>query len=194
MSELPSHIRNITVTGRIASGATTLAKQIADTLGWNFIEGGVAIADAFFKETGISELEVHKRPDHKDLSFDEEIKHILQNERNFVIQSHLAGFNAQGIDGVFKILTVCEDKNGIDKTDIRIDRLVNRKDISVEEAKDEVQKREAGNLAKWRKLYAHNDPHWVHWDPKYYDLIVNTYMLNKEASLEHALKAIGYQG
>ena len=137
---------------------------------------------------------MHKRPDHKDISFDEEVKHILQHDSHFVIQSHLAGFNAQGIDGVFKILTVCEDKNGVDKTEIRIDRLVNRKDISVEEAKDEVQRREAGNLAKWRKLYARNDPNWVHWDPKYYDLVVNTYTLNKEASLEHALKAIGYLG
>ena len=190
MSVLPN-IRNITVTGRIASGATTLAKQISDILGWNFIEGG-KYNDAFFARINQSEVNVHLRPDSLDTEFDAEVKHILKNESHFVIQSHLAGFNAQGIDGVFKILTVCEDKNGVDRTEIRIDRLVNRKNISVEEAKDEVQKREAGNLEKWRKLYANNDQNWVHWNPKYYDLIINTFTLNREASLEHALKAIGY--
>ena len=33
-------IRNITVSGRIASGSTTLAKNLADTLSWRHVEGG----------------------------------------------------------------------------------------------------------------------------------------------------------
>ena len=38
--DLPN-IRNITVSGRIASGTTTLAKGLANTLGWELLEGGV---------------------------------------------------------------------------------------------------------------------------------------------------------
>ena len=35
-----SNIKNITVSGRIGSGATTLAKDIAQKLNWKFKEGG----------------------------------------------------------------------------------------------------------------------------------------------------------
>ncbi len=190
MIDIP-HIRNITITGRIASGATTLAKQVEEILGWNFIEGG-KYNDEFFAKINQNETHVNLRPDALDTAFDEEVKHILKTKSHYIIQAHLAGFVAQGIPGVFKILTVCEDKNGIDKTDIRIDRLVNRKEISIEEAKEEIHKRDAGNLEKWRKMYVGNDQNWVYWDRKYYDLVINTYALNKEASLEHVLQAIGY--
>ena len=38
------------------------------------------------------------------LKSSEKIKKLLKEEDNHVIQSHLAGFDAQGIKGVFKIL------------------------------------------------------------------------------------------
>ena len=37
--DLPD-IRNITISGRIASGATTLAHHVADSLGWEILDGG----------------------------------------------------------------------------------------------------------------------------------------------------------
>jgi cytidylate kinase len=102
----------------------------------------------------------------------------------------LAGFNAQGIPGVFKILVVCTDQQGNDQTAIRIDRIVNREGISVEEAKVEVSKREENDLAKWRKLYAKNDPNWVYFNTSYYDLVINTYDHNQQESLRLALSAL----
>ena len=120
------------------------------------------------------------------------VKKILREEKNRIVQSHLAGFDVQGIEGVYKILVVCEDEDKKDKKDIRIDRLVNRDKISVEEAKNEVVEREKRNLEKWRRLYADNDDSWVYWDKKYYDLIINTYSHNKEETLKIALKAIGF--
>src|SRR3990167_6377284 len=120
------------------------------------------------------------------------IKKNLREKKNQIIQSHLAGFDVQEIEGVFKILVVCEDDEGNDKKDIRIDRLVNRDKISVEEAKNEVIEREKRNLEKWRRLYADNDEAWVYWDKKYYDLIIDTYSHNKEETLKIALKALGF--
>lgn len=190
MVELPN-IRNITVSGRIATGATTLARQIADVLQWKFIEGGT-YNDEFFQKIGSNEVNVGLRPDDLDKTFDERVQEVLNYDQHYVIQAHLAGFNAQGIDGVYKILTLCTDKEGKDQTEIRIDRLVNRKGISVHDAKKEVQDREEGNLEKWRRMYAPDDPNWVYWDAKYFDLIVNTYMLNKQESLEFVLQKIGY--
>ena len=182
------HIRNIVVSGRIATGATTLARGIAETLGWEFLEGGELFEKFFNAERG----DDRERPDSADLAYEEKIKKLLREKDHQVIQSHLAGFDAQGIDGVFKIGVICEDAAGDDRTDVRIDRLVNRKNASVEDAKKEVKNREAGLLAKWRRLYANNDPDWVYWDKKYFDLMINTYSLNKEESLTYALMKLGY--
>ncbi|HUD44434.1 MAG TPA: cytidylate kinase family protein [Patescibacteria group bacterium] len=186
-----ANINNITITGRIASGATTLAQNLANFLEWEFLEGG-RYSDEFFAKIKQNEMEVNLRPDKLDLDFDNYVKYLLMNEKRYVIQSHLSGFMAQGIDNTFKILTVCEDKFGNDKPEIRIDRLINRKNISAEEARMEVQKREEGNIKKWRKLYVPDDPEWVYWDKKYYDLVINTYALNKDEGLACVLEAIGY--
>lgn len=183
-------IRNITVSGRIASGTTTLAKGLQKALGWELLEGG-ALFEKIHTSLNTSETAVATRPDHYDLAYEEKIKRMLQEKDNIIIQSHLAGFDAQGIAGVYKIVTICEDHQGNDKTEIRIDRLVNRKHISVEEAKWEVRDREEGNLEKWRRLYANGNPRWVYWDQSLYDLVVNTYTHNQEESVQVVLEALG---
>jgi len=187
--DLPN-IRNITVSGRIGSGTTTLALGLSKALGWKLLEGGV-LFEKIHKNLKISELEVNGRPDNFDLRYEEKVKKILSTENHHIIQSHLAGFDAQNIGGVFKILVVCEDSDGRDKTEIRIDRLVNRGNCSVEEAKEEVFVRELRNLSKWRRLYANDDQNWVYWDRKYYDLVINTYSQDQKESLRIALEKIG---
>jgi CMP/dCMP kinase len=185
-----AHVRNITVSGRIGTGTTTLAKGLAEYLGWELLEGGELFAKVE-KELHIDEADSHLRPDTYDLEYEEKIKAMLRTNTHTIIQSHLAGFDAQGIDGVFKIVTLCIDDQGQDKTELRIDRIVNRKQISVEQAKYEVRMREERNLEKWRRLYAENDPTWVYWDTKYFDLVVNTYRYNQQESVSEALKALG---
>lgn len=181
-------IRNITVSGRIGAGATTLALGLSKELGWKFWEGGVLVEE-LYKELKVNENDTSARPDSHEFWLDNKIKEMLAKDSNFVIQAHLAGFMAQGIPGVFKVLVVCEE-DGEDKVDIRIDRLVNRKGISVQEAKEEVKRREDGNLEKWRRLYVKGDPNWVYWNPKYYDLIINTFNHNAEESLKFVLEAL----
>ncbi len=186
--EIPG-IRLITVSGRIATGATTLAQKIADHFGWSFWEGG-ALVDKFYKEElHGNEVDVNARPDSHELWFDDKLKEMIRNDQHAVVQSHLAGFFAQDVPNVFKIGVICEE-DGIDKQDVRIDRLVNRKNISVEEAKMDVRDREHGNLAKWRRLYVNNDPDWIYWDKKYYDMMVNSFSHNQDESLELVLEAL----
>ncbi len=187
--DLPS-VKNITVSGRIGSGATTLAVKLAEKLNWNLLEGG-ALFEKIHEELKLSQSLVSDRPDHFDLEYEEKIKKMLINDSHHIIQSHLAGYDAENINGVFKILVICEDKNGTDMRDIRIDRLVNRDGKSVEEAKEEVLEREKEHLAKFRRLYANNDENWVYWDEKYYDLVINTFDHNKEEAYQMALEALG---
>ncbi len=186
------NIRNITVSGRIGSGATTLAKRLSKTLGWDVLDGG-KLFRKINADLGISITASNSRPDHFDLEYEEKVKKTLKEETHHIIQSHLAGFDAQEITGVFKILVVCENNQGQDKTEIRIDRLVNRDGKAVDEAKKEVLEREAEHLKKFRRLYANHDQNWVYWDHKYYNLIVNTFSHNEEESLKIALEAIGYK-
>ena len=184
--EIPG-IRNITISGRIGTGKTTLAIKLGNVLNWQVLDGG-KIFRKISDDMGKSIIETSQRPDKFDIEYEEMIKKLLREEKHQIVQSHLAGFDAQNIKGVFKILVICRDEKGDDKTDIRIDRLMNRDSASIEEAKYEIIEREKQNLDKFRRLYANNDPEWVYWDEKYYDLVINTYSHNPEEALKIALK------
>ena len=183
-------IRIITVSGRIASGSTTLAKHISEKLNWRHIEGGEVFWEEVRKKLNLEEKDTNLRPDKEDLDFDEQLKKMLKEDSHIVLETKLSGFNAQGIDGIFKILVVCE-REGEDQSQIRIDRLVNREAYSIERAKEEAVERENNDLDKWRKLYAMGDPTWVYFEKKYYDLVINTYDHNQDGSLKIALDALG---
>jgi cytidylate kinase len=183
--ELPG-IRNIAISGRIGTGKSTLAEQLAASLGWDILDGG-KIFRKIAKDLNISIVDKSKIPDKLDMEFEEKVKQMLIKEKNHVVQSHLAGFVAQGIEGVYKILVVCENNEGEDKPSIRIDRLMNRDLISAADAKYELHKREQEHLDKFRRLYVANDPTWVYWDKKYFDLVVNTFSLNRKEALDFVL-------
>lgn len=180
-------VRVITVSGRIGAGSTSLAKSLAKHFGWKHLEGGEIFWEAVRKRMGLDPKDTNLRPDEEDALFDAQLKRILREDTHIVLETKLAGYNAQGIDGIFKILVVCEDHEGSDQTAIRIDRLVNREKISVEEAKEEVMQREKNDLEKWRKLYAHDDHSWVYYNPSYYNLVINTYDHNAQESVEKTL-------
>ncbi|MFH1186607.1 MAG: hypothetical protein V1697_00345 [Candidatus Levyibacteriota bacterium] len=185
------NIRIITVSGRIASGSTTLAKKLAHVLQWKHIEGGEIIWEASrIDKLGASPKDTNKRPDNIDFLFDKFLKKILKTQKHIIVETKLAGFNAQKVKGVFKILVVCDDEKKSDQAQIRIDRLVNREAMSVEAAKEEILQREKNDLEKWRRLYENNNPSWRYWDKKYYDLVINTFDHNAKESLNIALKNI----
>ncbi len=189
--ELPN-TRIITISGRIASGSTTLAKKLAQILHWKHLEGGEIFWEAVRNKLGLGEKDTDKRPDTEDELFDRQLKKILKEDAHVVLETKLAGFNAQDLPGIFKILVLCTDKDGNDQTQIRIDRLVNREHLSIEAAKEEVLVREKNDIEKWRRLYAPDDPQWTYWDKKYYDLVINTFSLDQEQGVQTVLSALNF--
>lgn len=187
-------IKNITISGRIGAGATTLAQKLAKTLGWEHIEGGEVFWEKVRGRLNLASKDTNMRPDQEDQNFDSMLKRLLKEGKHNIVETKLAGFNAQEIKGVFKILLICEDEHGIDQTAMRIDRLVNREGLSINEAKREVLEREENDIEKWRRLYAKDEPSWIYWDKKYYDLVINTYDHNQEETLNLALEGMGYKG
>lgn len=173
--------RNITISGRVASGATTLSRSLAKKLGWKLINGG-ELYRKHAKKNSIPLEQTNLSSDSYHLQLDNFIKEKLKNDRQLIIESWLAGFDAQEIPGVFKVFVTCSDDG------VRIDRLVNRDKISVEEAKKHLKTREEENLKKWEKLYHTRD----FWNPKLYDLIIDTYYYGPTETLDLVLKTLGY--
>lgn len=173
--------RNITVSGRVASGATTLSKSLAEKIGWQLINGGELYRE-YVRKNGIPLEKTTQVSDQYHLQLDRQIKEKLQNQNQLIFESWLSGFDAQNIQGVFKVFVTCSDDS------IRIDRIVNRDKMSVEEAKQHLKEREEENLKKWESLYHTRD----FWNPNLYDLTINTYTSGPVETLDVVLQAIGY--
>lgn len=194
MDTNPAHLnyRLISVSGRIASGSTTLAKKLAHALRWKRIEGGEIFWEAVRTKLGLDGKDTALRPDEEDVAFEAMQKEILETKKEMVVESKLAGFVARDLSDVFKVLVICTDPNGVDQTNIRIDRLVNREQMTIAQAKEEVLVREKSDVDKWRRLYANDNPEWTFWDKKYYNLVVNTYSHDPDEALGLVLEAVGF--
>lgn len=185
--------RLISVSGRIASGSTTLAKKLAHALRWKRIEGGEIFWEAVRTKLGLEAKDTGLRPDEEDVAFEEMQKEILHERDHMIVESKLSGFVARDMKDVFRVLVICVDPNGVDQTNIRIDRLVNREQMTIADAKEEVLVREKSDVEKWQRLYAPNEKDWTFWDEKYYNLVVNTYAHDPDEALELVLDAVGYK-
>lgn len=174
---------NITVSGKIAVGTTTLAKSVSSLLGWKHINAGF-IQREYDRQHNIHEnmQGAASRSDAHENEVDAMTRSMLEKEKHIVYEAWLSGFMARGIPGVFKVLLVCSQEA------VRIDRVVNRENISVEEAKQWMRRREEENITKWKKLYGDHD----FWDPKHYDLVIDTFSSGRMETLGKVLDAIGY--
>jgi cytidylate kinase len=121
----------------------------------------------------------------------------LEKEEHWILESWLSGFFAQGVPGVLKVLLYCSDDA------VRIDRIVNRDKVSIQEAKSHINDRTEKNLTKWRRMYAQEWNDWVvktghvpasspidFWVPALYDVVIDTYSSSREETLEKVIQAL----
>jgi len=177
--------RIVTVSGKIAVGTTTLAKNLSHVLNWKHINVG-GLQREFDRKNNIHENKhgALSRTDEHEQSMENMTKKMLDHEKNLIYEAWLSGFLARDINDVLKILVVCSHE------DIRIDRVVNRENITVEEAKRWMKQREDENIVKWKKLYGDYD----FWNPKYYDEVVDTYSSGPMETMGIVLDLLGYRG
>lgn len=205
MSATSYAYKNITVSGLPGNGSTTLLNGLREALkfdGWKGFSGGEFMR-AYAAEKGLFDP---KKTLHHDATvygedFDRQvdlgIREKLQTEELWIIESWLAGFMAQGVPGTFKVLMMCSNDA------IRVDRLVNRDHISIDEAKAHINERKHKNETKWQKMYAEEwrqfviAPHHAQsddpidfWRPDLYDKVIDTYSTNQEDALRIVLDAI----
>ncbi len=181
---------SLAISGRPGAGRSTLHKNLKphlEPLGWEFFSGG-EWARKFAIEAGKhdpNDPTHHLATDYGDdidYQIDEALrKKISDPNVHMAVESWIAGWNARRLPHVLKVLLMCDDA-------LRIDRVVNRDDVTVEEAKEHLRKREDANIGKWKRLYGIDD----FWDPKHYDLVINTYSHGPGETLELVLQALGY--
>src|SRR3989344_390506 len=175
----------ITISGKFAVGTTTLAKHLQEVLGWKYINAG-AIQREYDRKHGIHENKqgANSRSDDHEREIDEMTVKMLQKEKKIIYEAWLAGFMARDIRRVLKVLLICSNDS------VRVDRVVNRENIRVEEAKDWIKQRERENEIKWHKLYGNHN----FWDPKHYDLVIDTYASGPMETVGKVLDKLGFKG
>jgi cytidylate kinase len=183
-NKLEPQYRIVTISGKYAVGTTTLAENLKEALGWRHINVG-ALQRKYDRQHNINEnmQGALSRSDEHEREMDNMTKKMLKQEKNLIYEAWLAGFMAQGIPGVLKVLLICSDDAVI------IDRVVNRDKVTVEEAKQYIKQREEENNAKWKKLYGDYD----FWDPKYYDLVIDTFSSGQMETLGRVLDKLNYK-
>lgn len=176
--------RNIAVSGKIATGTTTLAKNIQQALGWKYINAG-DIQRRYDRDHGVNEDErgAALRPDDHEREIEAYTQKMLSEKEHLIYEAWLAGFVAKKIPGVLKVLIICSNDS------VRVDRVVNRNNLLVEDAKRFIRTREEENIAKWKKIYGDHD----FWDPKAFDLVIDTYSSGPMETLGKVLDAVGYK-
>ncbi|KKQ23142.1 MAG: hypothetical protein US40_C0018G0013 [Candidatus Roizmanbacteria bacterium GW2011_GWC2_37_13] len=179
-----SKYRLITVSGKVAVGTTTLSKNLGHVLGWQHINFG-ALQREFDRKNNINENRegAMARPDEHERSIEEMGEKMLKTAKNIIYEAWLSGFLAKDYSDVFRILLVCS------QDDIRVDRVTNRENISIKDAKHWIKQREEENEKKWKKLYGPHD----FWDPKYFNLVIDTYKKGPMETLGKVLDKLGFR-
>ena len=177
--------RLITISGKIAVGTTTLTKNLVHVLGWKHINIG-AIQRDYDRQHQLHENKIgaFSRTDDHEKEIDSMTEKMLKTEKNIIYEAWLAGFFARSHRDILKVLLICSHN------DIRVDRVANRDNVTVKQAKNWIKQRESENTVKWKKLYGKYD----FWSPKYFDIVIDTYKSGQLETVGKVLDKIGYKG
>lgn len=194
--------KNITISGLPGAGSSTLGKALAHNTGWKYFSGGdfmraYAIREGLFDEDNHFHHDATVYGEEFDRRVDYEVRRTAEKEKGNVMDAWLSGFMTLGVDSTLRVLVVCSDDA------IRVDRVMNRDEVSVTEAKKHIFEREEKNRKKWQRMYENEWSNWVvdegilppratidFWDPKLYDLVVDTYSNSKEQSLDMVMERL----
>lgn len=180
---------SIAISGPPGAGRSTLLrnlKPIVESWGWQTFSGG-EWARQFAVKNGnhkSDDPKHHLATDYGD-DIDNQIdaamrKKLTDPSAHFAVESWIAGWNMRGLPHVLRILLTCDDS-------LRIDRLVNRDNLSVDQAKEHIHTRQETNFTKWKRMYGVTD----FWDPKYYDLVIDTYSYGPKQTLDMVMEKLG---
>jgi len=169
--------KNIAVSGKnIASGSSTLAKLLAEKLGWRFSSAGDLMRQ-HCKEIGWPIERYHEIPDEIDKEVDKRAREILEKEEGIVHEGWLAGWLSRDLPHVFRVLCVAP-------LAVRIKRFARREGESLVEARKKVIFRDETTVEKHQRLYQVKNQ----FDLRYFDLIIKTDQMTPGEEVKLVLK------
>jgi CMP/dCMP kinase len=175
-------IMRITISGTVGSGKSTVARIVADKLGYKYHSIG-ELMRKIAMERGIHLSELSKVAE-KDKSVDEELDSMqkdLHKKDNFVMDSRL-GFHF--IPNSYKIFIMAEEGESA-KRIFNANR-ESEKYKNLEEAKEHVINRMASEKKRYNQFYGINFN-----DKKNFDLVIDSTHISAEEVVERIMKKIG---
>ena len=169
----------ITVSGPAGSGKSTLAANLADELGYDHVSGG-DIFRSLAEERGVSLVELNQQAetdDQIDRDLDRRLRSTAREEDDLVLESRLAGWMA----GDYADLKLWLGA----PLDVRAERIADREDKPVTEARDETQARAESEALRYREYYGIDID-----DRSIYDLSVNTARWDEAGVLDLVVTAV----
>lgn len=167
----------ITVSGRICTGKSTLFLKLEKKLNWPTFHTGQIFRE-YVKKHGLT-LEAGKEQDVIARKIDMEVKEKLEAPGHLLVDSWMAGIMADDLPGVLRILLTCDDK-------VRAQRFAQRENLPVDESLKKILERENNVLNKLKEMYKKNGI----FDPKYYNLVINTTNLTENEVFEKVLNKL----
>ncbi len=162
--------KSITISGPVASGTTTAAKNLSQKLNLEYHSAGDFFRDYMLKHN-IPLPNKEEIPDEIDKKVDKELTNLLESEKNVVVDGLYYGYFCRDMPHVLKVLITADQ-------DERIKRATTRTHTHKETPED-VIKRDKAHDAKFRKLYANED----FLDPKFFNLVIDSTQTSQEEVL-----------
>lgn len=168
----------ISVGGYMGSGKSTIAKMLAEKLGWpRYYIGGIRRQKA--KERGLTLAEYNKLGEtdpSTDFEVDEYQKKLGETEDNFVIEGRTSW---HFIPHSLKIYLNVEARIGAERIFADLQKSADRNETSkfdtLEQVLTNVLERERSDRLRYRKFY-----NFDVYDPTNYDFVLDTSRLTKE--------------
>ncbi len=168
----------ITVGGMVGAGKSTLAKMLAEKLGFNYISAGQIFREEAAKR-GMTIQEFMKvAPESLHRNVDRMVAERVRSG-NWVVDSRLGAFFVKNADlRVFLTAPV----------DVRAERVAERDGVPLKEAVQIVKTRDETDRENYRRIYGID-----YLDIRAYDLVLNTALFEKDGVLEvveHVLEQV----
>lgn len=169
----------IILCGRRCSGKTTLFWDLQKSLNWPIFSISLYLRDYLHRNNLKSLDDIDKLNETISRDIDLRMQKLLATIEHIIFDARVYGHINEPIPGALKVLLYASEK-------VRIGRAAYREGTSEEIQKTRLIRKEDAWIEKMRRMYPYD-----FFDPKYYDLTIDTSELSPEDVLQRTLMVLG---